>query len=137
MYCLISGSALTDIYKNKIFNNWILAGVICGMAVWLSAGSPEQIWMKLIRSICVLLLFLPVYLFGGIGGGDIKLFMVIAMFLNNEDLLTVIIMSFVIGAVIGVAKVISKRNLKETIHFAVPIMISVLLVTNPLNLIGH
>ncbi len=130
LYCLVSGSALTDLYKSKIFNNWLLIGVIGAAALSIAGFSQEPMTTKLLRAAATLIFLIPVYAMGGLGAGDVKLFSVIALFLSWHELLMVMIISFVIGAVIGLLKVAASRNIKDTIHFALPMLISVILVTN-------
>ena len=72
------------------------------------------------------LILIPVYLIGGIAAGDVKLFMSAASFLSMQDTLSCIVTSFLIAGVISFAVLILKRNKKKTIHFAVPILVSVL-----------
>ncbi len=130
LYCLVSGSAITDLCRQKIFNKWLLLGVLGGIATAFIDVSPEPLFMKLIRAAVMLIAMLPVYKLGGLGAGDIKLFMVIALFLSSEELLSAVVLSFVIGAIIGIIKIVLEKSFRQTIHFALPILISVLLVTN-------
>lgn len=129
LYCLVSGSALTDLYRHKIFNKWLMICSVACFAAAMAGWSEELLWMKLIRAGVTLVLLLPVYKLGGLGGGDVKLFSVIALLLSGEELVSVIILSFVIGAVEGIIKILKNRSLNQTIHFALPMLISVLLVT--------
>ena len=92
--------------------------------------------MKLLRAAATMLILLPVYLAGGIGGGDVKLLTVIALFLGKQEMFLVVIFSFAIGALMGIAKIIKERSLGQTIHFAMPVLISVLLVTNSQGLMN-
>ena len=130
LYFLVSGSAITDLYRKKIFNKWLIAGIFCAVIATFAGWSSEPFLQKTMRAVFTLILLLPVYAMGGLGAGDVKLFTVMAFFLSQQELLSVIIISFVIGAVIGLVKAVMNRNLGETIHFAVPMLISVLLVTN-------
>ena len=75
-----------------------------------------------------LLILLPVYFLKGIAAGDVKLFASVASFLSVGDTLSCILISFLIAGVISVAVIILKKNKQKTIHFAVPILISVLFV---------
>ena len=77
----------------------------------------------------MLLVLLPVYLIRGIGGGDLKLFAVLSMFLSSGELIGSVIIAFFIAAFIGIIKLFISKKIPCTIHFAVPILISVLLVT--------
>ena len=130
LYFLVSGSAVTDLWRHKIFNKWLGFCALCAIAATLAGTCHEPLWIKLLRAFATLLLLIPVYKIGGLGAGDIKLFTVIALLLSNEELITAIIIAFVIGACLGIIKTVYKKSFGQTIHFALPIMISVLLVTN-------
>ena len=71
-------------------------------------------------------LLIPVYLFKGIAAGDVKLSMAAASFLSVQDTVSSIIIAFLIAGVISLAVLIIKRNKKHKIHFAVPVLVSVL-----------
>ncbi|WP_026670315.1 A24 family peptidase [Butyrivibrio sp. AE3006] len=129
LYCLLSGSALTDIYRHKILNRWLLAGVCMGLALSFFGEGQDPFYMKLLRASITLLCLIPVYALGGLGGGDIKLFAVTAMFLNKNELIAAVVVSFVIAAFMGILKIIKNKKPYQTINFAVPVLISVLLIT--------
>jgi prepilin peptidase CpaA len=103
---------------------------MCGIAATLAGVCSEPLLIKLIRAALTLILLIPVYKIGGLGAGDIKLFAVVALFLSNEEMITAIVIAFVIGAILGIFKIALKKSFGQTIHFALPILISVLLVTN-------
>ncbi|MBE5844776.1 MAG: prepilin peptidase [Butyrivibrio sp.] len=136
LYCLVSGSALTDLLRQKIFNKWLITGACLGIVIAIFIPGPDLLWMKLMRVLITLLTLIPVYKVGGLGAGDIKLFMVIALFLSKEELIAAIVVAFAIGAVLGIIKMLVNKSFGQTIHFALPIMISVLLVTNTHNLLS-
>ena len=129
LYCLLSGSALTDIYRHKILNRWLLAGVFMGLVLSFFGEIQDPLYMKLLRASITLLCLIPVYAMGGLGGGDIKLFAVTAMFLNKNELIAVVVVSFFIAAFMGILKIIKNKKPYQTINFAVPMLISVLLIT--------
>ena len=136
LYCLVSGSALSDLYKNRIFNKYLLVCAIAPFILYFAGISTDPPGMKLLRAAATMLILLPVYLAGGIGGGDVKLLTVIALFLGKQEMFLVVIFSFAIGALMGIAKIIKERSLGQTIHFAMPVLISVLLVTNSQGLMN-
>ena len=92
----------------------------------------EQLFQSLTAVGAALLILLPVYFIGGIAAGDVKLFMSAASFLSMQDTLSCIVISFLIAGAISIAVLILKRNSKKTIHFAVPVLMSVLFVTGGL-----
>ena len=128
LYCLVSGSAITDLLKHRIFNLWLLINGLCGITAACFCRD-ISITYGFLRMIVTFLILLPIYIIGGLGGGDIKLLSVVALFLEKEELITCIVAAFLIGAVFGLIKAIYKRNIKQTVHFALPLLISVLLVT--------
>jgi prepilin peptidase CpaA len=123
---LLSGSALTDLWKNKIYNAWILPGMLMGLVISTYQGGAGGLLTAILSVLVSLGILLPVYFLKGIGAGDVKLFAAVAAFLPVQAVITCIICSFLIGGVISVFVVLTKRNIRQTIHFAVPILISVL-----------
>lgn len=100
-----------------------------GLALSFFGEGQDPFYMKLIRASITLLCLIPVYALGGLGGGDIKLFAVTAMFLNKNELIAAVVVSFVIAAFMGILKIIKNKKPYQTINFAVPVLISVLLIT--------
>ncbi len=123
----MSGAVFTDLFKDKIYNAWVLPGLLTGVGTSLLQGSDRFI-QSLTAVGAAFLILLPVYFFKGIAAGDVKLFMSAASFLSMQDTLSCILVSFLIAGVISVAIIILKRNKQKTIHFAVPILMSVLFV---------
>ena len=131
LYCLATGSAITDILKNKIFNIWLLIGAIAGMTLnFLDKDMNRPVKELVLKVVITAAILIPVYLIGGIGGGDLKLFTVIALFLPMGELIGCLMISFIVGAMLGIVKMVVKRNTHQTIHFAIPILISIALVTS-------
>ena len=117
---LVTGAAYTDFKYNKVFNSWILAGLFIGILTQSYNGPAGGI--QALTSIAIsLLILVPIYLVKGIGAGDVK-------FLGTDELIQCIVLSFLIGGLISFFCVIKNRTLKQTIHFALPIMISTLFV---------
>ena len=122
----MSGAVFTDLFKDKIYNAWVVPGLLTGMTASLIQGTD-----RLVESITAVgaafLILLPVYFLKGIAAGDVKLFMSTASFLSMQDTLSCILISFLIAGVISFAILILKRNKQKTIHFAVPILMSALI----------
>lgn len=123
----LSGAVFTDLLKGKIYNAWVIPGFFAGAGISLANG-PESFYESILAVGAALLILLPVYFFKGIAAGDVKLFMSAASFLSMQDTLSCILISFLIAGVISVAVIILKRNKQRYIHFAVPILMSVLFV---------
>ena len=118
-------AVFTDLLKDKIYNFWVIPGLITGLTASLMQG-PERFADSLQAVGAALIILLPIYFIKGIAAGDIKLFMSAASFLTMQDTITCILISFLIAGAISVAIIILKRNKQKTIHFAVPVLASVL-----------
>ncbi|WP_255345067.1 prepilin peptidase [Butyrivibrio sp. XPD2006] len=123
----LTGAVFTDLFKDKIYNAWVVPGLLLGMGTNLIQGQ-DRFLESILAVGAALLILLPVYFFKGIAAGDVKLFMSAASFLSMQDTLSCILISFLIAGAISVAVIILKRNKQKTIHFAVPILASVLFV---------
>ncbi len=124
----MSGAVFTDLYKDKIYNVWVVPGLLIGVTGSLFQG-PDRFVESLTTVGAAFLILLPVYFFKGIAAGDVKLFMSAASFLSMQDTLSCIMISILIAGAISVAILILKRNKQKTIHFAVPVLISALICT--------
>ncbi len=122
----MSGAVFTDLYKDKIYNVWVIPGLLIGLIAALFQGQ-ERFLSALMAVGVSFLVLMPVYLVKGIAAGDVKLFLSTASFLSMQDLYSCILFSFLIAGVISLGILIFKRN-KKTIHFAVPIMASTIFV---------
>ena len=123
----MTGAAFTDLVKDKIYNFWVIPGLIMGLLTSLMQGS-GRLSQSLMAVGVTLIILLPIYLIRGIAAGDVKLFMSAASFMSMQDALSCILISFLIAGVISLAVLILKKNKKKTIHFAVPVLASALFV---------
>ena len=69
----------------------------------------------------------PFYRAGGLGAGDIKLLTAVAAFMPSETYLRCFAGAFVIGAVLGVIRLLRTGGRVHKVHFAVPVAASVFL----------
>lgn len=120
-------AVVTDLVRNKIYNAWVIPGVILGVTAALLQG-PARLSQSLSAMGAALLILLPVYFFKGIAAGDVKLLVGAASYLSMQETLSCIVFSFLIAGIISIAVLILKRNRQKTIHFAVPVLASTLFV---------
>ncbi len=123
----MTGAVFTDLFKDKIFNAWVIPALSTGVISSLIQGS-DRLFESLSAVGVAFLILLPVYFLKGIAAGDVKLFMSAASFLSVSDTLSCILVSFLIAGIISVLVIIFKRNKQKTIHFAIPVLVSVLFV---------
>lgn len=130
-----------DFKYDKIFNGWIVIGILLGYFIRIQEGGWHSAGVGCISMTLSFLLLYPVYKIRGLGAGDVKLLMMVGTFTSVEEVLHVIILSFLIGAVFSIGKIVSERNLEKgsikeinmekrnKIHFALPVCISVMLMS--------
>lgn len=132
LYGILAAALFMDFYRCRIPNLLILAGYIMGIAYGIHSCN---IWYVYITdSIIILLALYPLFLIGAFGGGDVKLFAVVGLFLGLELTVNIFITSLMAGAVCSVIKIsvaLIKRNRFSLsnlyIHFSLPIFIGTIL----------
>lgn len=117
----LMAAAINDVKTGKI-PNWLIA---CGIAL----GGSKVIWQEGLVGFCIsmvdlLSVFLPLfvcYLFRLLGAGDVKLILVIWLFLGtNQERLMVIWLSFLVASVMSFFAVMtSKQRDKRILRTAV------------------
>lgn len=131
---LILIAVYTDMTKTVISNRLIIFGFIIGLFFRIFGEEKADILVYIVNiSIPVILLYL-LFCMQAIGAGDIKLFSMIGAFIATEQLLRIMVMSFVAGAVIGVMKLVYRRLFSgyipgklTQIHFSPAILIAYLI----------
>ena len=119
----------------KISNRLIVCGLIWGLVlkIW-GNGYVGILYFILNITIPVVLLYL-LFQMRALGAGDIKLFSVVGSFITTEQLIRVMLYSFVIAAILGMGKVLylhlghrKQGGEKLTkIHFSIAILLAVIL----------
>ena len=120
----------TDLYKDKIYNVWVIPGLLTGLIFALSQGT-DRFLSALMGIGATFLVLMPVYFVKGIAAGDVKLLLSTASFLSFQELYSCILFSFLIAGAISLGIIIFKRE-KRTLHFAVPVFLSALCVVGGL-----
>ena len=116
--------AVTDIKKHKLPNSLTSAGFIAGLGVSIVLGIKENSFSPLIYSLSVALLAGSAFLLlnlasrGGMGMGDVKLAVMLgALFapFGWQVLVMGFIVAFVLGAIIGLILLASKKANRKTL----------------------
>ena len=123
----MSGAVFTDLFRDRIYNFWLVPGFLIGI-ISAALGGLESLLAAITAITFTFAILLPVYLFKGIAAGDVKLFMTAAAFMSMRDTFSCIILSFLIAGIISIFILVIKKNKKRTIHFAVPVLVSVLFI---------
>jgi len=149
---IAAAACISDLQDHKIKNPIILTGYAAGFWYIIFRQGVPGIPVFLCRALLPIALFYILFLIGVLGAGDIKLFSVLSIFLTLNETGTLIILSFVLGAIGALLKMcitnellariayfsnyaslcIGQRKLlpyqrigkNSIIHFSVPIFIS-------------
>lgn len=98
--------AMTDLYVGRIYNAVLLPATVLCLAVRtlpVCGGSTTVLGMALLRAGMLLLAFLPFWLLipGGMGGGDVKLYAMIAILLDGRTFLQFLLLSLLVAVGYG------------------------------------
>ena len=122
----VTAAAASDLRAGRIRNILILPSLLGGLGL-LAISAPGDIPSVLGAMLLTFLFLFPFWRGGGLGAGDIKFLMALVPFMGVRWYLYAVIISFLIGAVISAYLLIRDRDRTRTIHFAVPVGISVML----------
>jgi prepilin peptidase CpaA len=128
LFLLLAGAVFTDQRSHKIYNRWLLPGGIAGILLSFIRCGPVGLREALISAFLAFVILFPVYLFGGIGAGDVKLFAAVSTCLSFEDVFLCIFCSFLVAGVISIIRILQTRSLHQTIRFALPVFVSILFI---------
>ena len=123
-----AGAALQDLKKDKIYNVYVLLGILTGWLLCLATEGPRGLPVRMGWTVCALCIMMPVYLIGGLGAGDVKFLAGVASFLPYREWFIVTGAAFLMTALYGIVRLAVTRSLHGTVHFAVPVFAGVLLL---------
>lgn len=119
-YLLISlliAAVLMDFVYDRIYNGWILFGIMIGLSFRFLEYQWQGLYEAAVSMLLSFALLYPLYKIGGLGAGDVKLFLMLGSFARAEELLRMIAASFVIGAVFSVGKLTAEGNFQERVRY--------------------
>ena len=122
----VTAAAASDLRWGRIYNFLTFPTLAAGFLL-LVLNTPNEVPPVLGVMAATLFFLFPFWKAGGLGAGDIKLLMALAPFMGPGWFLFGTVLSFLIGAGISAFLLIRYRDLSRTVHFAVPIGISVVL----------
>ena len=114
MGCLVILASVSDI-ATKTIPNWItLSGMATAVMVHTAMRGAEGCLFSLGGIAVGISLLLPVYVFGGIGAGDVKLLGAIGGIVGPRDVLGVFAIACLVGGLYGVTVLLRHQGLKKT-----------------------
>lgn len=108
-------ATLADLKTDRIPNGFVMLGIIIGIlgSLWHNADLRQTVFSMLLA----FLLLYPLFKIGALGAGDVKVFMMIGSFLEVKELFTVLVLSFVIGALCSLIKLLAEHNGRERMYY--------------------
>lgn len=106
-----------DLRFYKIPNLCILIGAVSGLIMTYMSYSVVEVFKTCITMSVLFTVFYPFYLLGGLGAGDIKLLMMTACFIQKEQLIRYLFVTFALAAVISAVKMVLFRESRERLFY--------------------
>lgn len=106
-----------DFAYDRIYNGWILFGMMIGLSFRFLEYQWYGFYEAAVSMLLSFILLYPLYKIGGLGAGDVKLFLMLGSFVRWDEQLSMMAVSFIIGAVFSLGKLLSEENLKERMRY--------------------
>lgn len=123
-FCIAACAAVSDLKSRRIKNRFLQICLLIGIIFRWGDIVPDGLFGMIIP----FLIFLVPYLLGAIGAADIKLLSVLGLYLGPREIIIVITLSVVYGALYCLAVILLKgfKTVKEEkIPFAVSVFMAV------------
>ena len=121
----------TDIRTGKIENRMLIISAISGLVLNYYTGGARLVLMGVKMAVVMTGVLFVLFILRGLGAGDIKLLSVVGLYLP-EQVVRITVAAFIIAGLLSVMRILLRAVKKEqmlvygeTIHFSVPILLSV------------
>lgn len=109
------GGAAVDLYTRRVPNRLTLAAALLGLAVAIAGIGAVTTAAALLGFLVGLMLMLPGHIFGGTGGGDVKLMAALGMWLGPTLVVKAFLYSAIAGGVIALIVAVRRRRVGATL----------------------
>lgn len=114
---IAAAACISDLQDHKIKNPLILTGYAAGFWYIIFRQGVPGIPIFFGRALLPIALFYILFVIGVLGAGDIKLISVLSTFLTIKETSTVIIISFVLGAIWALFRMLFTREFSARIAY--------------------
>jgi len=111
---LLGVAVASDLRHHRIPNLLVLLGLALGLIGQMYSGGLSGLGDSLLGILICFALFLPMYAFGGMAAGDVKLMAMVGSFLPVHYALWAAMFSLIAGGVCGVLIVLVRGQLRQT-----------------------
>ena len=117
---------LIGVFSVAIFMDWryyripnlcIAVGMTAGLIMTYMSYSVQGILEVAGTVIFTFMAFYPFYLLGGIGAGDVKLFMMICCYIRGDRLICYMLVTMLLAGAISVAKMVLHAESRERLFY--------------------
>ncbi|WP_207263143.1 prepilin peptidase [Pseudomonas sp. GW101-3H06] len=112
---LLGVAVVSDLLHHRIPNSLVLLGLVLGLASQTYSGGVSGLGDSLLGILICFALFLPMYAFGGMAAGDVKLMAMVGSFLPFQFALWAAMFSLMAGGVCGFLIVLFRGQLLQTL----------------------
>ena len=100
-----------DLRQRRIPNRLLAAGLVVAMVLHLASGAPATLLTTFFAGFGLgMLMFLPLYLLGGMAAGDVKLMATVGAFLGPALVLQASLATYICGGLLALAIVLLRRQ---------------------------
>ena len=104
-------ASVFDLRRRRIPNRLLAAGLIAAVVLHLSSGAPSALLTTFLAGFALgMLMFLPLYLLGGMAAGDVKLMATVGAFLGPSMVFQASLATYICGGVLALVIVLFKRR---------------------------
>ncbi len=123
-------AVFTDHKWGKIYNGQVVIGIFLGVGYRIFMLGPPAVWEGILSFLIPVVLLFPLFRIGTLGGGDIKLLAVAALFLTPYQTILFLGVTFFFGAVGALFKMIKERNFAERFSYLMSYVCDVITTNN-------
>ena len=115
LVALVTAAAWSD-FRIRRIPNWItVPGAALGFALQAWHGGLEGVLSSLAGAGLGLGIFIALYIAGGMGAGDVKLFSAVGAFAGPQALIVVFVFTALLGGIAAVGLAVWRGRLRETV----------------------
>ena len=112
---LLGVAVVSDLLRHRIPNMLVLLGLALGLISQMYSGGVSGLGDSLLGILICFALFLPMYAFGGMAAGDVKLMVMVGSFLPFHYALWAAMFSLIAGGMCGLLIVLFRGQLRQTL----------------------